>query len=238
MTNLQTFGFYGFHTELNMNLNCNKTFYLWSILIPILLFRFLMPMILLIVTNFLTIRQVNISCPFFSYLLTKFSDKYCTQIHMNNIIFICQVRKLNNTLEELTETSVSRRTEIQLTKKIMSIIGVFFFCNSSVAILGMLPFGPNSQDLKIILVNIALILVVFQCGSNIIIYSIFDSKFRRTFLELFCSCSPTKKTSLKIFKHYKLKPSFSIMKDEKNKVGVGDKPPPPSFNDLIKFVPI
>ena len=47
-------------------------------------------------------------------------------------------------------------------------------------------------------------------------------------------------TSLKIFKHYKLKPSFSIIKDEKSKdkVGVGDKPPPPSFNNLIMFDPI
>ena len=37
-----------------------------------------------------------------------------------------------------------------------------------------------------------------------------------------------KQTSLKIFKHYKLKPSFSIIKDDKakNKVRVGDKPPP------------
>ena len=58
VTNLPIFGFYGFHTELNMVLNCNKTFYLWSILIPTLLVRFLIPMILLIVTNFLTIRQV------------------------------------------------------------------------------------------------------------------------------------------------------------------------------------
>ena len=43
------------------------------------------------------------------------------------------------------------------------------------------------------------------------------------------------RTSLKIFKHYKLKPSFSIIKDEKekDKVGVGD-----SFNNLIKFDPI
>ena len=45
------------------------------------------------------------------------------------------------------------------------------------------------------------------------------------------------KTRLKIFKHYKLKPSFSIIKDEKetDKVGVGDKP---RFNNLIKFDPI
>ena len=47
-------------------------------------------------------------------------------------------------------------------------------------------------------------------------------------------------TSLKIFKHYKLKPSFSIFKDEKakDKVGVGDKPQPQSFNKLMKFDPI
>ena len=44
----------------------------------------------------------------------------------------------------------------------------------------------------------------------------------------------TKTTSLKIFKHYKLKPSFSIIKDEKDKdkVGVGDKPPLPKFQQF------
>ena len=38
-------------------------------------------------------------------------------------------------------------------------------------------------------------------------------------------------TSLNMFKHYKLKPSFPIIKDNKTKdrAGVGDKPPPPSF---------
>ena len=48
------------------------------------------------------------------------------------------------------------------------------------------------------------------------------------------------KTSLKIFKHNKLKPSFSIIKDEKanDKVGVEDKPSPPSCKNLIKFDPI
>ena len=58
VTNLQLFWFYGFHTELNMDLNCNKTFFLWSIIIPQMLFRTLIPLILLIVTNVLTIRQV------------------------------------------------------------------------------------------------------------------------------------------------------------------------------------
>ena len=39
-------------------------------------------------------------------------------------------------------------------------------------------------------------------------------------------------TSLKIFKHYKLKPSFPIIikyNKTKGRAGVGDKPPPPSF---------
>ena len=40
-----------------------------------------------------------------------------------------------------------------------------------------------------------------------------------------------KETSLKIFKHYKLKPSFSIIKDEMTK----DKVRGVSFNKLIKF---
>ena len=47
-------------------------------------------------------------------------------------------------------------------------------------------------------------------------------------------------TSLKIFKHYKLKPSFSIIKDSKakDKVRVGDKPPPQVstiWSSLIQF---
>ena len=39
-------------------------------------------------------------------------------------------------------------------------------------------------------------------------------------------------TSLKIFKHYKLKPSFPIIikyNKTTDRAGVGDKPPPPSF---------
>ena len=66
-TNLQIFWFYGFHTELNMDLNCNKNFYRWSILIPAMLLRFLIPMILLTVTNILTIRQVIIFILNFMY---------------------------------------------------------------------------------------------------------------------------------------------------------------------------
>jgi hypothetical protein len=55
------------------------------------------------------------------------------------------------------------------------------------------------------------------------------------------------KTSLKMFKHYKLKPSFPIIKDNKKKdragqgrAGGGGFPPPPNFGrsinpNLIQF---
>ena len=68
----------------------------------------------------------------------------------------------------------------------------------------------------------------------------FKSLFVCLFLTFLLLQFMSYKTSLKIFKHYKLKPSFSIIKDEKakNKVGVGDKPPPQSFNNLVKFDPI
>ena len=43
-----------------------------------------------------------------------------------------------------------------------------------------------------------------------------------------------KETSLKIFKHYKLKPSFSIIKDEmtKDKVRGGGQAPTPKFQQF------
>ena len=59
VTNLQIFWFYGIRTDINMGLNCSKTFYRWSVRIPSMVIRFLVPMILLIVTNFLTIRKVT-----------------------------------------------------------------------------------------------------------------------------------------------------------------------------------
>ena len=58
VTNLQIFWFYGIQTDINMVLNCNKTFFLWSLLIPAMVIRFLVLMILLTVTNVLTIRKV------------------------------------------------------------------------------------------------------------------------------------------------------------------------------------
>ena len=62
---------------------------------------------------------------------------------------------------------------------------------------------------------------------------------RRSWLLLWSITIKLNKTSLKIFKHYKLKPSFPIIKDEKDKVGVGDKPPTTQvstvWSSLIQF---
>ena len=76
-----------------------------------------------------------------------------------------------------------------------------------------------------------------QCCRYFLAFNLNESIFWKTFI---FKAADSKKTSLKIFKHYKLKPSFSIIKDEKakDKVGVGDKPPPQTFNNLIKFDPI
>ena len=50
-------------SELNEDLNCNSTFQFYLIYLPNLIQRFILPTIILIVTNILTIKEVN-------YLLT------------------------------------------------------------------------------------------------------------------------------------------------------------------------
>ena len=64
-------------------------------------------------------------------------------------------------------------------------------------------------------------------------FSVYDKiarkrKKKSLFAIAFLSVETTKQTSLKIFKHYKLKPSFSITKDNKAKDrarGGGTSPP-------------
>ena len=43
------------------------------------------------------------------------------------------------------------------------------------------------------------------------------------------------KTSLKIFKHYKLKPGFQVFQLAKDRAWVGDKPPPPNLFQFLCF---
>ena len=46
-------------SELNEELNCNETFYLYQNYLPNLILRFILPTIILIVTSVLTIKEVN-----------------------------------------------------------------------------------------------------------------------------------------------------------------------------------
>ena len=97
-------------------------------------------------------------------------------------------------MEELTEMPISRKNEIQATKKIMAIIGVFFCVHVCIAIAGIL--ASVSFSSKIILAALVDMLIILNCSVNVIIYGIFDPKFRQIFLELFCSCSQTNKNEM------------------------------------------
>ena len=99
-------------------------------------------------------------------------------------------------MEELTKMPVSRKNEIQATKKIMAIIGVFFCVNVSIFIAGAGIFAGVSFSAKLILAALVDLLIVLNCCVNVIIYGIFDLKFRKIFLDRFCSCSKTNKNEM------------------------------------------
>ena len=81
---------------------------------------------------------------------------------------------------------VSRKTEIQATKKVMAVIGVFFCCNICMAITGTITQNISiTSNSRVILADITDVLLVLHCCLNVIIYGIFDPKFRRIFFELF-----------------------------------------------------
>ena len=101
-------------------------------------------------------------------------------------------------MEELTKMPVSRKNEIQATKKIMAIIGVFFCVNVSIFIAGAGIFAGVSFSAKLILAALVDLLIVLNCCVNVIIYGIFDLKFRQIFLDRFCSCSKTNKNKIQL----------------------------------------
>ena len=99
-------------------------------------------------------------------------------------------------MEELTNMPVSRKNEIQETKKIMAIIGVFFCVHVCIAGAGAGIFASVSFSSKIIQAALVDMLIVLNSCVNVIIYGIFDPKFRQIFLKKFCSCSKTNKNEM------------------------------------------
>ena len=104
-------------------------------------------------------------------------------------------------MEKLTEMPVNRRREIQATKKVMAVVGVFFCCNICQAITGTITQNISiTSNSRVILADITDVLLVLHCCLNVIIYGIFDPKFRQIFLELFCSCSKKNKAEMNTMK--------------------------------------
>lgn len=103
-----------------------------------------------------------------------------------------QIQKANNNLEKsigrhsIPNPKRFRRDEIQLTKQILVIIGVFIICNiSSVATaIKAGTFGSKAH----LFVSIGDLFITLNCSINVIIYGIFCPKFRGTFKKMFCAC--------------------------------------------------
>ena len=88
---------------------------------------------------------------------------------------ILQIKKTNDTMEELTEMTVNRTMEHKITKKLLAIILVFAI-KSILNFIFLFLFTRNGNGLFLSLFDL---FTVLNCGVNVIIYGIFDKKFRK-----------------------------------------------------------
>ena len=109
-----------------------------------------------------------------------------------NYQFTLQIRKANNTLEEtigsIPNCKRFRRKEIQLTKQILVVIGAFIICNICTVAVAIKARTHRFQNHTHLLVSIGDLFITLNCNLNVIIYGIFNPKFRATFKKMFCSC--------------------------------------------------
>ena len=87
-------------------------------------------------------------------------------------------------MEELTATPAiaNRKRELQITKKLLAIIGSFFVLNLAVSIF----FLAATQIHIILLASISDCFTCLNSGVNIFIYGTLDTRFRNVFKTLFC----------------------------------------------------
>ena len=85
-----------------------------------------------------------------------------------------QIKRANDTMEELTAMSVNRTKELKITKKLLAVISVF----AIKSIIGSIFLYLSISKDTVYLTPVDLCLVI-NCGVNVIIYAIFDKKFRK-----------------------------------------------------------
>ena len=85
-----------------------------------------------------------------------------------------QIKRTNDTMEELTAMSVNRTKELKITKKLLAVISVF----AIKSIIGSIFLYLSISKDTVYLTPVDLCLVI-NCGVNVIIYAIFDKKFRK-----------------------------------------------------------
>ena len=90
-------------------------------------------------------------------------------------MIILQIKKTNDTMEELTEMSVNRNMENRITKKLLAVIFVF----AIKCILNVIFFAIYIHNKNGLFLSLFDLLTVLNCGVNVIIYGIFDKKFRK-----------------------------------------------------------
>ena len=106
-------------------------------------------------------------------------------------VLILQIRKTSIQLATLAMTdSKAKGMEIQISKMIMTIVGVFVFCNSF-QVLGYFMVGTSGYTFPgYVMFLFANLLVALNSSINVALYGIFNKKYRKLFFKYFCCKSP------------------------------------------------
>ena len=93
---------------------------------------------------------------------------------MRMTTIILQIKKTNDEMEELTEMSVNRKIEDRITRKLLAVIFVFAI-KSILNFIFLWGFSSTNNNIFSSLFDLS---TVLNCGANMIIYVIFDKRFR------------------------------------------------------------
>ena len=90
----------------------------------------------------------------------------------------------------LGTTDINRKTQDLITKKVMAVIFVFLVCNITCqsVIFGAMYFGMCKRTLAVSLFDLA---AVVNGTVNVVIYGLFDIRFRSIFKKMICPCIKT-----------------------------------------------